>query len=257
MSGNTATWLIASYSATSFFSLKPASSTSSGGKSLLTPTPFSVKMAFLDAALRLYGVEDGARMFLAIRSLRIAVRLPRQAVVNNTFVKIMRPHKGGVKDATGTGLETPMGNTIAFREYISFTGPMLFAFQGAPVSDLTPLLLNVNYFGKRGGFFQLQDVPVTREWTDETLTANGYTLLTESTTEFVIDGLLHQLDDCSPTMTFEQANIYSGKSIRLAKERLLHHVVLPYRLVSSSKGYSYYERIEYDHQLFPPPEVNQ
>ena len=35
----------------------------------------------------------------------------------------------------------------------------------------------------------------------------------------------------------------SGKRITLGKERVLRHVVLPYRLVSSSKGFSYYECI--------------
>ncbi|HRV95730.1 MAG TPA: hypothetical protein P5526_26485 [Anaerolineae bacterium] len=45
-------------------------------------------------------------------------------------------------------------------------------------------------------------------------------------------------------MTFDHTNIYSGKAIKLSRERILHHVVLPYRLVRSSKGYSYYERID-------------
>ena len=46
------------------------------------------------------------------------------------------------------------------------------------------------------------------------------------------------------SMTFDHANIYSNKNIRLGKERILRHVVLPYRLARSSKSYSYYERIE-------------
>jgi len=45
-------------------------------------------------------------------------------------------------------------------------------------------------------------------------------------------------------MTFAHADIYSGKSIKLGHERIHHHIVLPYRLVRSSKSYSYYERIE-------------
>ncbi len=237
-------WLVAPYRATTFFTLKPASSTSSGGKSLLAPTPFALKMALLDVALRLYGSQQGALIFPAIRNLRIALHLPAQAVVNNTFIKIMRPHKGGVKDVTGTGLETPMGNTIAFREYVSFHDEMRLAFQGMSMTELTPLLLNLNYLGKRGGFIQLQAIPETQSLLDEELKANGYTLLTESSTLFSVDGLLQMLDDCGPKMTFEHANIYSGKGISLGKERILHHVVLPYRLVRSSKSYSYYERID-------------
>lgn len=84
---------------------------------------------------------------------------------------------------------------------------MSLAFQGMPAAELTPLLLQVNYLGKRGGFVQM-------------------------------------LDDCGPKMTFAHADIYSGKGIKLGQERILHHVILPYRLVRSSKGYSYYERID-------------
>jgi hypothetical protein len=139
---------------------------------------------------------------------------------------------------------TPMGNTIAFREFVNFGQAMGLAFQGMSAEQLRPLLFQINYFGKRGGFFQLQDLPAEKMWSDEALKANGYTLLTEPTTTFSVNGLLQMLDDCGPKMTFAHADIYSGKRIALGKERILHHVVLPYRLVRSSKGYSYYERID-------------
>jgi hypothetical protein len=106
------------------------------------------------------------------------------------------------------------------------------------------LLLHINYLGKRGGFIQLQNIPEEKVWSDEELKANGYILLTEPTTIFPVDGLLQMLDDCGETMTFAHANIYSDQNIRLGRERILHHIVLPYRLVRSSKSYSYYERID-------------
>jgi hypothetical protein len=236
-------WLTANYSPTTFFSLKPASATSTGGKSLLCPTPFALKMALLDVAIRVYGLIEGQQLFPALRSLRIAFQAPNQAVVNNTFTKILKPPKNKPEFDPDLNLTIPLINTIAFREYISFHGELVLAFQGMPNEQLTPLLLNLNYLGKRGGFIQLQTVPQPQNWADDDLLPNGYTLLTESTSNFPVDGLLQMLDDCGPKMTFEQANIYSGKSIKLGKERILHHVVLPYRLVRSSKGYSYYERI--------------
>ena len=58
-------------------------------------------------------------------------------------------------------------------------------------------------------------------------------------------GLFQMLDNCNPKMTFEHADIYSGKRITLGKERVLHHVVLPYRLTRSSRSYSLYERIDH------------
>lgn len=244
MADKSAQWLMVRYQSTTMFSLKPASATSSGGKTLLCPTPFALKMALLDVAIRTQGLERGAALFKTIRQLRIALKPPEQTVVNNSFTKILRPHKSGPKDANGTGLMTPMGSTIAFREYVSFYGEMGLAFQGMPAAELTPLLLNVNYLGKRGGFLQLLAPPALKTWTDDELKTHHYTLLTESTTEFLVNGLLQMLDDCGPKMTFEHANIYSGKRINLGKERILHHVVLPYRLVRSSKSYSYYERMD-------------
>lgn len=247
-------WLTASYSPTTFFSLKPAAATSTGGKSLLCPTPFALKMALLDVAIRFYGLIDGQQMFPVIRKLRIAFYPPDQAIVNNTFAKVWGPNEGPnkkkasekprlIEEAKDNG-KWPFTNSIAFREYVSFHGEMRLAFQGMPAEQLVPLLLNLNYLGKRGGFIQLQDIPTTQNWSDEELKPNGYTLLTESAAAFQVDGLLQMLDDCGPKMTFEHANIYSGKGIKLGKERILHHVVLPYRLMQSSKGYSYYQRID-------------
>jgi hypothetical protein len=55
---------------------------------------------------------------------------------------------------------------------------------------------------------------------------------------------LTQLDDVDENVRFEQVNIYSDSPLRLGRDRLLRHVVLPYRLVSSSRGYSYYRMNE-------------
>jgi hypothetical protein len=241
-------WVVAKFAATTLFSLKPASSTSSGGKSLLAPTPFALKMALLDAALRTLGRREGEVLFPAIRDLRIAVHLPTGAIVNNTFIKILRPHKEGAKDVNGTGLMTLMGNTIAFREFVNFGEVMGLAFSSSISAlddqSLARLLLQINYLGKRGGFIQWQSLPEKQEWSDEALRQNGYVVITESSQMFDSRGLLQMMDDCGPTMTFAHANIYSDKNIKLGKERILHHVVLPYRLMRSSKSYSYYERID-------------
>ena len=241
-------WLVAKFIATTFFSLKPANATSSGGKSLLIPTPFAIKMALLDVAIRTLGQAEGERLFPVIRDLRIAIRPPARAIVNNTFIKILRPHKSGLKDVNGTGLMTPMGNTIAFREFVNYGDEAALAFSFPPYllnsQALINLVLQINYLGKRGSFIQWQSLPEEESWSDMVLQQHGYILLTESTTTFDSRGLLQMVDDCDPTMTFEQANIYSGQPIRLGKERVLHHVVLPYRLARSSKSYSYYERLD-------------
>ena len=62
-------WLIARYQPTSLFSLKHGDATSTGAKSLLVPTPFAIRMALLDAAIRTEGIAAGRSAFEHIKSL--------------------------------------------------------------------------------------------------------------------------------------------------------------------------------------------
>lgn len=239
-------WTIAEYQPTAFFSLRPQTATTSGGKSLIVPTPFAVKMALLDAAIRTQGLSRGRALFPAIRDLRVAIRLPERIVVNNTFTKILRlkeiKTKASEKEAAIARAvaerQWPFQKTIAFREYVQFGGPLALAFQGMPLEELMPLLVQVNYLGKRGGFMQLLRPPSRA---DE-LPA-GFTVLTEGVNEAFPLGTLQMVDDCGPELTFEQANVYSSEKIRPGKDRIFHHVILPYRPVRSSHGFTLYERM--------------
>lgn len=199
-------------------------------------------MALLDIAIRLHGRNEAQLMFPQLRDMQVAIQVPETAVVNNTFIKIMRPHKGGAKEEPGTGLVTPMGNTIAFREFVSFDGTWHFAFQGLHAETLNALLVQLTYLGKRGSFLQLVTAPTTRDTNSEQFSTQGYVLLTKSADHFDFRGVLQVVDDCASMMTFEHADIYSNKSIRPERERIFHRIVLPYALKRSSKGYSYYER---------------
>lgn len=242
-------WTIAEYQPTSLFSLRPYTATTSGGKSLIMPTPFAVKMALLDAAIRTQGLARGQALFPALRDLQLAVRLPQRIVVNNTFAKILRLRevktKASEKEAAIARAiaerQWPFQKTIAFREYVQFSGPLALAFQGMSLEELTPLLLQINYLGKRGGFIQLLRLP---EMAEE-LPA-GFTVLTEGVNGTFPLGVLQMVDDCGPSLTFDKANIYDRNrksQIKLGKDRIFHHVVLPHRPVRSSRGFTLYERI--------------
>jgi hypothetical protein len=237
-------WTLVEYAPVALFSLKAASATSSGGKTLLTPTAFSIKMALLDAVIRTQGREVGQIAWPTIRDLRVAIALPQQIVVINTFTKIVRPKKNGPSEDRGTGLITPFGSTIAYREYVQYSGSLRLALQPAQnaafEAGLNGALSQITYFGKRGGFVQLVEPP--RE--TEALSDNGtWTTLTEDQTAFTLNGTLQLLDDCAASLSFSRADIYSGERITLGKERVLRHIVLPYQLKRSSRGFSLYERI--------------
>lgn len=235
-------WLTAEYQPVTLFSLKHALATSSGGKSLLVPTPFAIKMALLDAACRTWGLEKAQAAWPGLRDLQVALRPARHAVVTNVFARILKPRRNA--PAPGAPDAGPLGKTIAYREYVWASGSWQLALSVADethAASVGALLEQVNYLGKRGGFVQLLDVPVP-----ECDLPEGYTVLNppEEPEAFDSRGVLQLLDDCGPKMTFAHANIYDDQRIRLGQERVLHHVVLPYRMVRSSRGYTWYERVE-------------
>jgi hypothetical protein len=239
-------WMVARYAPTALFSLKSAAATSSGGKTLICPTPFAIKMALLDAALRTRGQPVGKQLWSVIKDLQLKIALPDQVAVINTFTKIVRPKKNGPSDDDGTGLVTPLGSTIAYREYVSFGGTVSIAAQastGDHLPDaLAELFTHITYLGKRGSFLQLLARPTAIDDADLDA-ATGWVMLTRDQASFTMGGTLQMLDDCGPKMTFDHVDIYSSKRITLGKERILRHIVLPYQLARSSRGFSLYERI--------------
>ncbi len=69
-------------------------------------------------------------------------------------------------------------------------------------------------------------------------------MLTEGANGAFPLGTLQMVDDCGPDLTFGRANVYSDQGIRVGKDRVFHHVVLPYRPTRSSRGFTLYERIQ-------------
>ena len=225
-------WVLATYQPTTFFSLKPSNATSSGGKTLLTPTPYAIKMGLLDAAIRTEGINYGKQVWEWIRALPLAVHLPERALVNNVFTRILKPARSSDKDG--------FDRTIGYREYVHFDGKMRLGFEIRDDSEeeqLKRLLPHITYFGKRGGFFQflppIQSVEAL---------PSDFTPLVEQA-EWHIDSQLQHLDDCDAKMSYDQADIYSGKNIRVGKERHTFLAMLPYRLRRSSRSFSDYERL--------------
>lgn len=239
-------WLIARYQPTSLFSLKHGDATSTGGKSLLVPTPFAIRMALLDAAIRTEGIAAGPRAFEQIKSLRLAIRPPAYAAVTSTFVKILKPER----DAEARGRE--MQQTIAFREYVHLAGELALAFGGPPnaLAAVEPWLRQVNYFGKRGSFYQLLAFPKLAHTEDEEppggfIELRGPDLMRARSLGAFPLGILQRLDDWGEVLTFTKANIYSREGdakIRVGYERLRMDIVLPYTLVTSGRGFTLYRR---------------
>lgn len=241
-------WIIAHYLPVSLFSLKPASATSSGGKTLLIPTPYALKMALLTAALRRYGLSGGEELFPRLRDLQVYLDPPAEMVVVKSFSKIRREikDKNDLEKAQRARekKEYPLQSTIAYRDYVSYKGRFRLACQltnaDPLVSILPDLLLQINYLGKRGGFLQMLGQPETRA----ALPDDQFIHLTgEGWQDFETNRTLQMLDDCGPSLTFAKANIYDTAKIVLHKDRVLRHIILPYQQIHSSRSYSWYQHI--------------
>lgn len=231
-------WCIAEYEAVTLFSLKLSAATASGGKTLLAPTPYAVKMALLDAACRTAGVKQAEAWWPTLRDLHVALLPAPYAVVTNLFQKVLKPRRSAAK--AGDPDAGPFQKTIGYREYVQLHGPWQLALGWETGQDypwLEALLLSLNYLGKRGGFVQLLSLP--RRESD---LPSGFVSLTATPETFALQGTLQVLDDCTPKLTFAKASIYSGERITGGKERITRNIVLPYRMTHSSKSFTLYER---------------
>ncbi len=234
-------WIITTFQPVSLISLKVATATSTGGKSLLVPTPYTLKMALLNTVIQQTGVAAGERLWPTIRDTQFSIKGPERIAVTNTFTKILKPMKGKPSQDVETGLTRSMINTIGFREYVQWQGKVQIAAQSPATTETLPWqqwLTSLQYFGKRGGFVQAIDC------VEEETLPEGFTSIDEPATAFALTGTLQLLDDCADGLTFEQVDIYSGKNLRTGKDRLLRPIILPYRVARSSRGYTLYERID-------------
>ncbi|HEU5229063.1 MAG TPA: hypothetical protein VFU49_14705 [Ktedonobacteraceae bacterium] len=240
-------WITAQYLPVSFFSLKSAGATSSGGKTLLIPTPYAIKMALLSNVIRSRGIEEGKRVFPLLRDLTLYLELPETILVLKSFSKIRRELKEKSNPEKAQRArekkEYPMQPTIAYREYVSYTGPLRLTCEVHEDESgklLPDLLMQINYLGKRGGFLQILEPPSMSVTQPE----GHFIHLTAPTLQaFSPIGTLQMLDDCGPSLTFAKANIYDDAKIVLHKDRVLRHIVLPYEHKRSSRNYSWYQRI--------------
>lgn len=246
-------WLLANYQSVSLFSLKLGEATSTGAKSLFLPTPFAIRTALLDAAIRTWGLAAGPVAFDAIRGLTLGVSPPSRVAVTNLFTKVLKPQRGtgGEPDEDQQETRGAMQRSIAFREYVYLQGPLRLAFSGGQTSlnlvrELAP---RINYFGKRGSFFQLLELPALVDELPQGYVAltgpsvNGIEVAAPPLPSFPL-GIIQLMDDWGPGLTYEKVNIYTDERIQLGRDRVRQGVVLPYRLLQSSRGFSLYEQLE-------------
>ncbi|WP_461639224.1 hypothetical protein [Labilibaculum euxinus] len=212
------------YQPTNLFSLKESNSTNSGAKSLLIPSPYSIKMALFNQAITINGkevFEEKKSLELTyIRDVQISYKLSGSFCVNNCFITIQSLRDGFYRGKP------------SFREYIYLSNNIEIIFK---VTDekakqyLQKYLHKINYFGKRGCFFQFM------EYNDNPNEAN----VKEFDASNSSPGILQEFDDMSPKAELKNIDNYaSGKALRDK-----HIWVMPVIHVNSSKSYTHYRII--------------
>lgn len=211
---------------TTLFSLKDSNSTNSGAKSLFLPSPYSIKMAILNQSITLDGVdfeENGKKnkWFQMVRDINIGYLVQGNYCINNCFVKILKPSRSRPGEVQ---------ETVSFREYIHINEPIeiIFSVQSEEQKDfLQKYLHKINYFGKRGCFFQFI------QYKEQPNKSNVSSL----NSDFLQVGILQEYDDFNDKMTFEHVNNYGGKNSVKREKQIL---ILPLKRKRSSKSYTNY-----------------
>lgn len=209
------------YQPTNLFSLKESNSTNSGAKSLLLPSPYAIKMALFNQAITIEGKEifedKKSKKFAYIKETQIQYHVSGSYCVNNCFVTIQ-----SLRDGTYRGKPS-------FREYIYLSENIEIIFE---VKDdeakhyLQKYLYRINYFGKRGCFFQFV------KYSDNPNKPNVQKF-DVSNPAF---GILQEYDDISTKAEFKHIDNYDSANAQRDKKIF----VIPVQNVNSSKSYTHY-----------------
>jgi hypothetical protein len=209
------------YQPTNLFSLKESNSTNSGAKSLLIPSPYSIKMALFNQAITIDGKnvfeEKKSKEFVFIKDAKITYRVSGSFCINNCFVTIQ-----SLRDGTYRGKPS-------FREYIYLSDNIEIIFD---VKDdeakqyLQKYLHRINYFGKRGCFFQFVG------YRDNPSEPN----VKEFNVSDFTSGVLQEYDDISTKAQFKNVDNFDSANAQRDKKIL----VIPVQNKNSSKSYTHF-----------------
>lgn len=217
----------ATFLPTALFSLKDSNATNSGAKSLFIPSPYAIKMSIINQAIILDNIDFKSNgrnndSFATVRDMRIEYRLRGNFCVNKCFLKILKPSRSE---------KGAMQETVSFREYIHISEPIELIFEVSDTAQkdfIKKYLHKVNYFGKRGCFFQFV------EYSDSPSNINVHSFDSKK----LMAGILQEHDDFHENWTFEHIDNYGGKnSVKRAKKLF----VLPIIQQSASKSYANYK----------------
>ena len=229
-------WLVFVYLPAALFSLKASWATSTAGKTLLTPTPYAIKMAFLDVTIRHGLVADPNALVRSLAKVNVRVGLPAHACVTEMSLRIRQETREADRELDPS--LPPHRPNMALRQMVHYQGDLRIAFdRGTCAGDLEETLRRaapaINYLGKRGGFVQYLEHLELRTL-DETFTAP----VAEDAEPMW--GHRAILDDFGPGATFEALNSYTATDIKRGVHRKFVNTHVPLGVWNTGPGFWHY-----------------
>lgn len=237
-------WLTVSYQPVSLFSLKRSDATSMAARSNLVPTPYAIKMALLKVLLESEGKDHSTNFelwiksqFTWIRDLQIYILPPERLIVNRNGYKLRYWNQQADKDYRKEHNKeappiSPMQDGFVFREWVHLEGNVhICCGATSRLADLERLFAQINYFGKRGCFFQY--LPEASQQTPEAQ------FQPDSSKSFTVQ----PMDDLGDKTTFSKINTFSTEKAQLDKDRVIKPGFLPLELTATSARYDLYKRL--------------
>lgn len=229
-------WLTVAYSPVSLFSLKRSDATSMAARTNLVPTPYAIKMALLKVMLENHAVDQAAnfdawikREFAWIRDLEIRIQPTARVLVNRNGYKL-RYYDQTADKADKSRPTMPLTDGFVFREWAHLEGNLLICCGVTErTSELEVLFSQINYFGKRGCFFQY--LP------EEAIVSDSPAFSADPSNGFTIQ----PMDDLGEKATFESINPFSEKKMG-KNDRVIQSGFLPLQLTATSARYDFYTR---------------
>jgi hypothetical protein len=232
-------WLVFRYHPVALFSLKTSRATSTAGKTLLTPTPYAVKMALVDVALRHRFTADPDALIRALSRASVRIGVSQHACVTGT-IQSVRQETREVDRKRHPDLPF-YRSTIAMREFVHCRGPLRLAFDVETcTADLATLLgalaPAINYLGRRGSFVQYAGHSHQPEL-DATFTQP---LPENSEEDATAWGQRATLDDFGSQANFEALNSFSAAPIQRGVHRAFVKTIVPLQVHNAGPGFVHY-----------------
>jgi len=194
-------------------------------------------MALLNAIITYDSLKKAKEKFELIRNLEMRFALPNRIIVNNCLIKIAKDND---KVSPAIKKISPFKSTIAFREYVYVNNELKIAvrtkerenpFVQSDLDFLKKWFMHINYFGKRGCFFQFISAEKINELSDE------YSKILE---EGISAGIMFPMDDVDSGASFENMNNYNHKA-KAKRVQQIH--IFPFRQERANRNFTLYSEI--------------